>query len=197
MREGGPQDMSRPHQPGGPLPLLPRWPHGGPGSQGLESGRNPAPQVASGVGECPSGQPDSGFLGPRPSPVPLPHRPAKAIPRAIPASRTPNRLAAGLAALPVAAAVAPQQPRVGTPVCQGSLRPRACGAAQDTEPTDSLHAWPAPARSLASAPALLPRGGEPRRARVAAASPPDPSLGAAARLPRSHLLPPQPLGPGS
>lgn len=90
--------------------------------------------------------------------------------------------------------MAPQQPRVGSPVCQGSLRPRACGAAQDTEPRLSLHAarWPPP---LPSFPEAESHGG-PGPLQLL---PLTLSLGAAARLPRSHLLPTpaSPSAPGA
>lgn len=137
VREGGPQDISRPYQPGGPLPLLPPWPHGGPGSQGLESGRKSSPPGGLRCGRVSFRAARLRFPGPQALPCPPAPPPCQSVSESHSANRTPNRLAAGLAALPVAAVVAPQQPRVGSPVCQGSLRPRACGAAQDTEPTDS------------------------------------------------------------
>lgn len=137
VREGGPQDISRPYQPGGPLPLLPPWPHGGPGSQGLESGKKSSPPDGLRCGRVSFRAARLRFPGPQALPCPPAPPPCQSVSESHSANRTPNRLAAGLAALPVAAAVAPQQPRVGSPVCQGSLRPRACGAAQDTEPTDS------------------------------------------------------------
>lgn len=163
-------------------------------------GRNPAPQVASGVGECPSGQPDSGFLGPRPSPVPLPHLPAKAFLRAIP--RTEHRIGWPQVWLPCLSLPSwlPSSRGWGLLFAKeasgpGLVEPRRTRSPQ-TLPACLAGSCPL----LASAPPSFPKAESRGGPGPLQLLPLTLSLGAAARLPWSHLPPnptPSPSAPGA